>query len=252
MISIPLLPVMCSHDKYLMGSLMRFFKGRIEQIKEDICPILTSHSKLSLRLIEYFITTYSRKNKTHYTKTNGEIFEVFNDYKCQLDSFKKKHFDPFKRTELIDFEYSQEVIDNEFLPADTMVVMDDNTINYIDEIKIGDKIKVSKQGASRVVTEIKQLNGEYNIGICVISHRFETTVAQLNFFRWLLENEVLDYIHYNYESIKKSNKEYSKKPKKKSNKIIVVHAKGFISDEEIGIKFNILEKINKELKNEKN
>lgn len=61
--------------------------------------------------------------------------------------------------------------------------------------------------------------------------KFETTVAQLNFFRWIIKNKVLDYIEKNMQKIKddmnnvalkaKQNKEQSKgkdpiKPKKRT------------------------------------
>ena len=42
-----------------------------------------------------------------------------------------------------------------------------------------------------------------------------TTVGQLNFFRWAIKNNILDYINKNYESIEKEINKFSKKGKKK-------------------------------------
>ena len=43
----------------------------------------------------------------------------------------------------------------------------------------------------------------------------ETTVAQLNFFRWAFKNKIIDYIQKNYKLIEKDMIENSKKNKKK-------------------------------------
>lgn len=42
-----------------------------------------------------------------------------------------------------------------------------------------------------------------------------TTVGQLNFFRWAIKNNILDYIYKNYESIENEMNKFSKKVKKK-------------------------------------
>ena len=60
--------------------------------------ILKSTS-LSIRLIDYFITKYSKNNKI-IIKNN---FNIFNSYKQQLKLFQKKYFDPFSRGERIPF-----------------------------------------------------------------------------------------------------------------------------------------------------
>lgn len=56
-------------------------------------------SSLSIRLIDYFITKYSKNNKI-IIKNN---FNIFNSYKQQLKLFQKKYFDPFSRGERIPF-----------------------------------------------------------------------------------------------------------------------------------------------------
>ena len=44
-----------------------------------------------------------------------------------------------------------------------------------------------------------------------------TTIGQLNFFRWVIKNNILDYIHNNYNDIENEMNKFSKKGK---NKII--------------------------------
>jgi len=69
-------------------------------------------SNLSLRIVDWFVTNYSKKNDTYYyikdkkinpTET-GMYVNVFQSYKMQLKSYSKKRFDPFCRRERIDFK----------------------------------------------------------------------------------------------------------------------------------------------------
>ena len=98
----------------LMYSLTKFFckKKHIDELLD----ILTSESKISLRIIDWFVTNYSKKNNTNYPlitkRPNGsEIkkqFMVYLDYKSQLKAFSKKQFDPFCRRDRIMFYYSED------------------------------------------------------------------------------------------------------------------------------------------------
>ena len=70
--------------------------------------IVNKRSRISLRLLDWFVTRYAHKNKINYEiekdedKDNfdGKLDKKFNvhiSYKAQLKSFKKKYFDPFRR-----------------------------------------------------------------------------------------------------------------------------------------------------------
>ena len=110
-------------------------------------PIINGISTISLRIIDWFVTNYSKKYNTtidKYKNSNNNIkqFLVFLNYKSQLKAYTKKQFDPFCRRERINFYYDK-----------------------------------------------------YN------SNKFiETTVGQLNFFRWSILNNVLKYIQENLKS----------------------------------------------------
>ena len=68
--------------------------------------LLNSNSKISIRLIDYFVTKYSKYNKINYKiiENNTEIlFNVYTSYKQQLKAFQKKHFDPFSRGDRIPY-----------------------------------------------------------------------------------------------------------------------------------------------------
>ena len=133
--------VVSSKKDLLMQSLINFFTYRV--YLDKVIPIITGKSKISLRILDWFVTNFSKKNNIHYqVGINGKIknFIVYLDYKAQLKAYSKKAFDPFCRRERISF------------------ISHDN-----DELI--------------------------------------TTVGQLNFFRWSIENNILDYIDENYDEI---------------------------------------------------
>jgi hypothetical protein len=108
---------------------------------EAILPILRGKSSISLRLIDWFVTNYAKKNNISYI-LNQRQFLVYFHYKRELKAYSKRLFDPFCRRERIIF----------------------------------------------------QARGY---------EPFETTVGQLNFFRWALEKDILVYIKDNLEAIEK-------------------------------------------------
>jgi hypothetical protein len=136
--------ISCKRD-LLMVSLTKFFT--INNNINLMLPIVTGKSKISLRVIDWFVTNYSKKNNINYyiqIKKNGELinkqFIVYLNYKSQLKAYSKKQFDPFCRRERILF--------------------------YHDSKK-----------------------------------ELVTTVGQLNFFRWAIENDIISYIKKNLKEI---------------------------------------------------
>ena len=73
-----------------------FFKNYQIEIMIDI---INSKSKISLRILDWFVTSYAKKKKICYDiSNNGEKdnFNVHINYKAQLKSYTKKYFDPFR------------------------------------------------------------------------------------------------------------------------------------------------------------
>ena len=135
--------ITCKKD-LLMTSLTDFYKK--DNISK-ILPVVNGNSDISLRVIDWFVTNYAKKNNTTYDlfyEKNKEIlskqFIVYLNYKSQLKAYSKKQFDPFCRRERIEFYYDD----------------------------------------SKSIT---------------------TTVGQLNFFRWAIENGVMNYITDNLSEI---------------------------------------------------
>ena len=135
-----------SKKDLLMESIIQFFaiKENLDNVKYIIngndCK---NKNKISLRILDWFVTNYSKKYNISYSVTlnnKKKNFIVYLDYKSQLKAYSKKQFDPFCRRERILFfdHEGKEII---------------------------------------------------------------TTVGQLNFFRWALENKIIDYILDNFEDI---------------------------------------------------
>ena len=75
---------------------------------DRIMPYLLGTAPISLRLIDFFVTNYCRKNFISYP-LNDQEFLVYVSYKSQLKAYSKQFFDPNCRRERIVFQiYGQE------------------------------------------------------------------------------------------------------------------------------------------------
>jgi len=137
-----------TQKQLLLNNLLEFYNNK--ENMNNMIRIINGETKISLRIIDWFVTNYSKKNYTVYSIPkiiNGEPspsettrFKVYNEYKLKLKAYSKKNFDPFCRWERITIPY-----DND---------------NYI-----------------------------------------ETTIGQLNFFKWAIECKIIDFIQENYSYI---------------------------------------------------
>ena len=100
--------------------------------------IVNGNSKMSLRIIDYTCTNYSKSHDVVYY-IGKTPFNLYVMYRGQLKAYSKLQFDPFRRHTRIKIPYKDVI--------------------------------------------------------------FETTIAQLNFFKWAIENKVLDYIKKNLTKI---------------------------------------------------
>jgi len=93
-----------SQENMIIKSLEKFYEDN--QNINLFIPILNSESQISIRLIDHFVTKYSKNNKTNYKlkeNDNEQIFNVHTSYKQQLKAYQKKHFDPFSRGDRIPY-----------------------------------------------------------------------------------------------------------------------------------------------------
>ena len=147
-----------SRSETLLNSLKDYLNN---DRMDRILPILIGESKISIRVIEWFVTNYCKKKNIAFIrkdKNNKEIyFNVYLNYKAQLKSYNKDLFDPFCRgEELINFP-----------------------------------IKDSKY--------------------------IVTNIPQLNFFKWALEFDILNFIENNLDDIYQDMTENNSKAKKKAD-----------------------------------
>jgi len=161
-----------SQEDYLMRYLDRFFKNNPTVIEKRMVPIVEEQSKISLRFIENFVTKYCHE-KPVFIKNNKYYINVYDDYQSQLDSYDKKKFDPFKR------KHSKRPL----------------------------RKRTSRRMSTSDETEEPETEESANSHLLFYpfsDNRFIlTSIGQLNFFRWLIETKILDYIEKNYDIIKK-------------------------------------------------
>jgi hypothetical protein len=92
----------------LLASLEKFYNTTDENHIDILKTLLElrgpkkRYEGVSLRLIDWFVTNYSKKNGISFSVNNAAFF-VHSEYKSQLKSFSKKYFDIFKRGTRIDF-----------------------------------------------------------------------------------------------------------------------------------------------------
>lgn len=88
-------------QELIVSSLQRFY-SQCED-KQEVMNLLEGTSEISLRLIDWFVTNYSKQHNISYILL-GQEFLVYTNYKSQLKAYSKKLFDPFCRRERIMFQ----------------------------------------------------------------------------------------------------------------------------------------------------
>jgi hypothetical protein len=91
-----------SKSDLLLESLKKFYEDPVNSgLLRDI--LTTKSQGISLRNLEWFVTNYAKNRHVTYTTPTGRAFTVHVAYKSSLDGYSKKLFDPFCRTERINF-----------------------------------------------------------------------------------------------------------------------------------------------------
>jgi len=148
-----------TQNDLLMANLLEFFKSDPVRLTK-MMNIINGESRISLRIVDWFVTNFAKKYYVWYTMTTGDDdpdtdtdnhaavdrFKVYTDYKLKLKAYSKRRFDPFCRWER------------------TTIPYDD--ANFV-----------------------------------------ETTIGQLNFFKWAIENQILEYIQSHFDEIEEDMNE---------------------------------------------
>jgi hypothetical protein len=122
-----------TQEQWVLHRLERFYSegDRLKVLKD----VLEGKGNISLRILDWFVTNFSKKNNVSYITKAGKHVIVYLAYKSHLKAYSKKMFDPFCRWDRIDF------------------------------------------------------------------HGTSTTVGQLNFFAWVIEDGILDYLEEHRDEI---------------------------------------------------
>tara|TARA_B100000768_G_scaffold178033_1_gene193140 strand:- start:1511 stop:1939 length:429 start_codon:yes stop_codon:yes gene_type:complete len=80
----------------LLNSINTFYI--LPENRTILKELLNKTGGISLRNLEWFITNYSKKNNLTYKTRDGKLFSVHCAYKSSLDGYSKKLFDPFCRS----------------------------------------------------------------------------------------------------------------------------------------------------------
>ena len=144
-----------TQNDLLLNKLLKYYDETNNL--EKMINIINGNSRISLRIVDWFTTNYSKKNYTILSESpKNDRFKVYVDYKLNLKAYSKKRFDPFCRWERISIPYNDKFI--------------------------------------------------------------QTTIGQLNFFKWALENKVVEYIENNYQEIENDMNMRNTCGKNKKNK----------------------------------
>jgi len=98
-----------TQNDLILTNLLSFYKDN--EIFNRMLKIITGESKISLRIVDWFVTNYAKKYYTLYIIDNTNRFKVYQEYKNKLKAYSKKRFDPFCRWDRITIPYQNNYIE---------------------------------------------------------------------------------------------------------------------------------------------
>lgn len=125
-----------------MDIIDTFYNKLTDDMIYKIIDIINRKSKISLRLIEWFVSKYTQNHIIEIYDINGLPMNIYNSYHIKTKIYEKKYFDLFRRVNVIQYKFKNK---------DDMII--------------------------------------------------DTTISQLNFFKWLIENNIYYYIEDNIDEL---------------------------------------------------
>src|SRR3989442_1689141 len=86
-----------SKEKDILEKNKNFFSTDRKYV-DAMLEVINGESDISIRVLDWFVANFSKKNNTSYLiKLNGvdSVFNVNIEYKNQLNGYSKQYFDPF-------------------------------------------------------------------------------------------------------------------------------------------------------------
>lgn len=96
-----------SKEKDILEKNKKFFSTNGKYVNMML-KIINGESNISIRVLDWFVANYSKKNNIYYKiKINDktDFFYVNNEYKNQLNGYSKRYFDPFCRKKKVIYSY---------------------------------------------------------------------------------------------------------------------------------------------------
>ena len=116
----------------------------------------------------------------------------------------------------------------------TLYVIDQTTDNVARRFKVYDDYKLKLKAYSKKrfdpFCRWDRISIPYRDDKCI-----ETTIGQLNFFKWALENKVIDYIEKNYDTIEKDMNNRNSTSKRKELLLLTDNSKTRKKREELSV-----------------
>ena len=116
----------------------------------------------------------------------------------------------------------------------TLYVIDQTVENVARRFKVYDDYKLKLKAYSKKrfdpFCRWDRISIPYKNGNCI-----ETTIGQLNFFKWALENKVVDYIEQNYDTIEKDMNNRNSTSKRKELLLVGDNSKTRKKREELSV-----------------
>ena len=146
-----------SQEQMLLNCMDQFYSTK--KNADKLVDLI--NGEISIRLVDFFVTNFSKKNRVSYQLEedgNKFNFNVHSSYKSQLKAWNKKHFDPFSRGDRIPF----------FLEDDCLITtigqlnffkwfISNNVYQYVETniSNIEQEMNKNKKRTKRIKTNIK-------------------------------------------------------------------------------------------------
>jgi hypothetical protein len=104
---------MNTQNQWLLANLLEFYQNQeyldiLKKIVNREFVIRDSSKKLSIRLVNWFVTNYAKQHFTVYEiPSSSKRFFVWTNYKSTEDSYSKQMFDPYCRQQRILIPYDK-------------------------------------------------------------------------------------------------------------------------------------------------
>ncbi len=199
---------------------------------DRILPILTGKSRISLRLIDWFVTNYAKIFNTHYSLNEYKIKRDTKSKKGKYTTAKTLKKDKLKEEKTKDLkekdkekdkEGDKDIIEKDLLgqsPSQNNKSIIDNKDEYFNDLFfVYPSYRQELKTNSKKRFDVFCRNGSFNY--YYDEHKFiETNDGQLNFFDWADNMFVIDYIEEHYNEIERDMElRNAKKPRSQKKNI---------------------------------